>query len=327
MKQRKKIDRSKDTRRLVLVTVAVVIVFSFLTVYFSMNNEEQAQKKEQTITDDFGRTLLIPDNPQRIVSLAPSATEILFVLGLEGRIVGVDDNSDYPEAVKEIQKVGGWIPDLEKIVALKPDLVLVSDMTSVELIASLEGKGLTIVCLAPKTVYGVIQDINLVGQITGKPDVAEAVAEKLEQRIITITRVTRNTELYRPTVYLEYYPYWTFGLGSFGNDLISMAGGRNIAADAAAEYFNVSNEYIVGGNPEIIIFTLSQYTTTTVEDIRNRPGFNTIDAVKNNRIYTIDDNILSRPGPRIVDALEVLAHLIHPELFPQPQNEVRSWVC
>lgn len=327
MNQRKEIDRSKDTRRLVLVTVTAVIVFSFLTVYFSVNDEEHAPKKEQTITDDFGRTLLIPDNPQRIVSLAPSATEILFVLGLEGRIVGVDDNSDYPEAAQGIQKVGGWIPDVEKIVVLKPDLVLVSDMTSAELVASMEGKGLTIVCLAPKTVYGVIQDINLVGQITGNLDVAEAVTEKLEQRIEAITRVTETPELYRPTVYLEYYPYWTFGPGSFGNDLISMAGGRNIGAEAAAEYFNVSNEYIVGGNPEIIIFTLSQYTTTTVEDMRKRPGFNTIDAVKNNKIYTIDDDILSRPGPRIVDALEMLAHLIHPELFPQPQNEVRSWVC
>ncbi len=299
-------------------SMSVIVVLIFVCGCFTDIDENQGTGKKE-ITDDLGRTVFVPDNPQRIVSLAPSITEILFILGLESQIVGVDNNSDYPEAVKDIEKVGDWIPDEEKIVSLKPDLVLVSDLTSLQIVSSLEDKGLNVVCFDPQTVYGIIENIRVIGFIMGKADTAELIAEKLEQRIEAITTMTESC-LLKPTVYLEYYPYWTFGPGSFGNDLIVMAGGRNIAEDTATEYPNISTEYLVGKNPEIIIFTVGQYTTTTVNDIRERPGFDTINAVIHNRIYTIDDDILSRPGPRIVDALEQLASIIHPELFPQPEN-------
>lgn len=299
-----------------LMSVAVMLIL--VCGCFSDPDESQESGGKE-ITDDLGRTVYVPDNPQRIVSLAPSITEILFVLGLESHIVGVDNNSDYPEAVKDIEKVGDWIPDEEKIVSLKPDLVFVSDLTSLPIVSSLEDKGLTVVCLEPQTVYGILENMRVVGFIMGKVDTAKSVTDRLERRIEAITSVTENN-LLKPTVYLEYYPYWTFGPGSFGNDLIVMAGGRNIAEDTATEYPNISTEYLVGKNPEIIIFTVGQYTTTTVNDIRKRPGFDTINAVIHNRIYTIDDDLLSRPGPRIVDALEQLASIIHPELFPQPEN-------
>lgn len=323
MTHNRKRDRSRKTK---IAFVATIVVLSFLAVYFSATLHEGQPREKESLTDDRGKPIEVPENVQRIVSLAPSVTEILFVLGLEGYIVGVDDNSDYPEAALSLERVGGWIPDVEKIVALKPDLVIASDMTSEEVVASLEDKGLTVVYLAPKTVGGVLENIRLVGSITGRRDTAEKVVEGLERRIERITALTKKSECYQPTVYLEYYPYWTFGPGSFGDDLISLAGGRNIAADAAAEYINLSSEYIVGSNPEIIIFTTSEYTTTTIEEIRSRPGFSTVRAVQNNRIYTIDDDLLSRPGPRLVDALEMLAQLIHPELFPQSQNGV-VWIC
>ena len=303
--------------------VVICVLLALCAGCFSQTETDNTTGK--TITDNLGRTVYITDNPQRIVSLAPSVTEILFVLGLEHRIVGVDTNSNYPEAAKTIEKVGDWIPDEEKIVALNPDLILVSDMTSLNVVTSLEERGLTVVGLAPQTVDGVLQSITLVGSITGTQDAAQKVTDELEQRITAITNITSSNDLYKPTVYLEYYPYWTFGPGSFGNDLLVMAGGRNIASDAAAAYVNISSEYIVGRNPEIIIFTVGYTTDTTVEDITGRPGFDTIDAVKNNRIYTIDDDILSRPGPRIVDALEELAQIIHPELFLQPANTVIYW--
>ncbi len=304
--------------------VITCVVLALCAGCFSQT-ETYDTRTGKPVTDDLGRTVYVSDNPQRIVSLAPSVTEILCALGLGHRIVGVDKNSDYPEAVKTIEKVGDWIPDEEKIMALKPDLILVSDMTSLDVITSLEERGLTVVCLAPETVVGVLQSITLVGSITGKQDTAQKVVDELNQRIEAITDVTSGNNLYKPTVYLEYYPYWTFGPGSFGNDLVVMAGGRNIAADAAAAYVNISAEYIVGENPEIIIFTVGYTTDTTIEDIRCRPGFDTIDAVKNDRIYTIDDDILSRPGPRIVDALEELARIIHPELFPQPEHTRVYW--
>lgn len=312
---------NEEKRNHMFTTVVALLIVLMCGCISGFDENREAEKR--SIVDDLGRTVFVPDNPQRILSLAPSVTEILFILGLENQIVGVDDNSDYPEAAKDKEKVGGWIPDEERIMALRPDLVLVSDMTSQAIISSLEDRGLIVVCLAPKTVEGVIQNIRLVGLITGKEDAAQMIAEGLEQRIEAITSVTAS-QLYRPSVYLEYYPYWTFGPGSFGNDLIVMAGGINIAADTATEYPNISGEYIVGKNPEIIIFTVGHGTTTTVDDIRDRPGFDTIDAVKNNRIHTIDDDILSRPGPRIVDALEQLAYIIHPELFPQ-SRDMRLW--
>ena len=308
----------KGTKRLVVfVVIGILIVTSFFAGYLAVEPQEiQELPQEHTIIDDLGRTVIVPDNPQRIISLAPSVTEILFILELDDRIVGVDDNSDYPEEAKDMEKVGGWVIDEEKVVALNPDLVLAAGITSEATVTSLEQRGLTVVGLAPKTIHGIIQDIRLVGLITNNTEIAESVATALEDRIDAVTAVTSNATLYRPTAYLEYYPYWTFGPGSFGNELILMAGGRNIAANTTTAYPNISDEYIVGSNPDTIIFTVGLYTTTTVDNIKDRPGWDTTDAVSNDMIYTIDDNIVARSGPRIVDALEELAHLLHPDLFP-----------
>jgi len=303
-----------------LIPIALLLVglafSSALGYYLASLQPSREALEELKVIDGYGRTVSIPQSVMRIISLAPSVTEILYAIGVGERLVGVDDFSDYPEEARAKAKIGSYLePDLEKIVALKPDLILASDITSREMVLNLEEKGLTVLVLAPKTLREVIHDIRLVGLITGNADEANALAERLEKKINTITSKISNSSARRPSVYLEYYPYWSFGPGSFGHDLILMAGGRNVAEGALVAYPEVSNEFIVGSNPEIIIFTVGPHAKTTIQDIENRPGWRNIDAVRNARIYTIDDDILSRPGPRLVDALEQLAKIIHPELF------------
>jgi len=190
-------------------------------------------------------------------------------------------------------------------------------MTSEDNVANLKDKGLTVVVLAPTNIDEIIQDIRLVGIISSNTAEANNLADTLEKRIDEVTSKTNDNNLNRPGVYIEYYPYWTYGPGSFGNDLINMAGGMNIAATTSSEYPEITTEFIVASNPEIIIITIGPMCSTTIDDVTSRTGWNSVDAVKNDDIYTIDDNILSRPGPRIVDALEQLAEMIHPELFSE----------
>lgn len=300
----------------IIAIVCVMILIAFIAGFYVAEFKEQEKQAEFTVIDDYGREVTLPKNPQRIISLAPSSTEILFAVGLGNRVVGADDHSDYPEAAKNKTKIGSYLnPNLEVIASLEPDLILVTDITSKEYVASLEEKNFTVVVLAPKTIQGIIRDIRVVGAIGNKTTEANNLADNLEQRINAITSRTSISSLYRPKVYVEYYPYWTYGPGSFGNDLISMAGGKNIAAITATAYSEITNEFVVASNPELIIFTVGPRAFTTIKDIKIRTGWDKVDAVKNNKIFTIDDDIISRPGPRIVDALEQLARLIHPELF------------
>lgn len=309
----------KRKRTNVLVAIAIVcilILAAFIMDFYVAEFIEPERQNGFAVVDDYGRAVVVPKSLQRIISLAPGCTEILFAVGLGNRVVGVDDYSDYPEGAKNKTKIGSYLnPNLEVIALLAPDLILASDMTSKEYVANLEEKNLTIFVLAPKTIQGIIRDIRLVGIIGNKKKEADNLTGCIEQRINAICSKTSKISLYKPKVFIEYYPYWTYGSGSFGNELISMAGGRNTGAATAAAYSEITNEFVIASNPELIVFTVGPHTTTTIKDIKSRTGWDKISAVKNNKIYTIDDDIISRPGPRIVDALEQLANMIHPELF------------
>ena len=299
-----------------IAAICSIILVSVIMGLYIADSDKSENAFALTITDDYGEKVTIPNNIQRIVSLSPSTTEILFAVGLGDKIVGIDEYSDYPEETKGITKIGSYLtPNLEIIVSLKPDLVFVSDMTSKDDVENLKEKGLIVVALAPITIDEIIQDIRLVGAISDNAAEANNLADSLEERIDLVTSKTNNSNLDRPRVYIEYFPYWTYGPGSFGNDLISMAGGTNIAASTATEYPEITTEFIVASNPEIIILTIGPMTSTSVEDIITRIGWDSLDAIKNDEIFTIDDNIISRPGPRMVNALERLAEIIHPELF------------
>ena len=268
------------------------------------------------LVDDYGRTIKLGKIPERIVSTAPTPTEILFAVGAGDLVVGVDEYSDYPAEVLNITKVGSYTLNTEIIISLQPDLIISSDLVPLSQLELLEDNGIPFVILATRTLEDVLKDIRLVGILTGQVEAANDLADSLEDRIDAVTEKTQAEGVVKPRVYLEYYPYWTYGPGSFGDNLIALAGGINIAENTSSEYPMLSSEFIIAQDPEVIIYTVGYMTTTTAEEISSRPGWYSITAVEEGNISSIDDNIVSRYGPRIVDGLEELAALLHPDLFP-----------
>jgi iron complex transport system substrate-binding protein len=267
------------------------------------------------LVDDYGRTIKLDSIPERIVSTAPTPTEMLFAVGAGDLVVGVDSYSDYPAEVANITKVGDYTLSTEVIISLQPDLIISSDLVPISQLELLEDQGIPFVILATRTLDDVLKDLRLVGILTGHVDEANELVDELEDRIEAVTSKTQAVDLVKPRVYLEYYPYWTYGPGSFGDDLIALAGGINIAENTSSEYPMLTSEFVIAQDPEIIVYTVGYMTTTTADEISSRPGWDVITAVSEGDIHSMDDNLLSRYGPRILDGLENLAALLHPDLF------------
>ncbi|MCK5653721.1 MAG: ABC transporter substrate-binding protein [Dehalococcoidia bacterium] len=276
------------------------------------------------ITDDHGRTVNIAETPERIVSLAPSITEILFALGLGDKVVGITDYCDYPEElldkieIGEIQRVGAPFPgfNLETIVDLQPDVAFAIGATVPYYVNDLEGYGIAAVVLDAKDIDGIFHDIELVGEVTGKEAEAAALNADLEEQISEIVATVANAltpsifygaDVSDPTV------PWTAGNGTFIDAFITLAGGENIAGEVDG-WTTFSLEVLVNANPDIIVLGGALWGISA-EDVTSHPAWQDIDAVKNGKVFAIDDTPLVRPGPRIADGLELLAGLIHPELF------------
>lgn len=267
------------------------------------------------LVDDYGRTIKLDSIPERIVSTAPTPTEMLFAVGAGDLVVGVDTYSDYPAEVANITKVGDYTLSTEVIISLQPDLIISSDLVPISQLELLEDQGIPFVILATRTLDDVLKDLRLVGILTGHVDEANELVDELEERIEAVTSKTQAVDLVKPRAYLEYYPYWTYGPGSFGDDLIALAGGINIAENTSSEYPMLTSEFVIAQDPEIIVYTVGYMTTTTADEISSRPGWDVITAVSEGDIHSMDDNLLSRYGPRIVDGLEDMAALLHPDLF------------
>ena len=273
------------------------------------------------ITDQLGRTVKLDRIPQRIISLAPSNTEILFALGLGNRIVAVTDYCNYPPEAQAKPKIGGFTtPSIEEVVALSPDLVLAASLQQKTIIPALEGKGLTIFTLDPKTLDEVLEAITLVGEITGKEEEASELVAEMQKRIKAVTDKTSSLLLQeqRPRVfYVTWHdPLMTCGAGTHHDELIRLAGGTNVARDLTG-YAGISLEAIIGANPEVIIAGVGMGTGEDLpfQFVKTEPRLRNIDARRNNRVYNIEVDLAGRHGPRLVDALEKFAEFIHPELF------------
>ncbi len=275
-----------------------------------------------TVTDVAGRRVTLAAIPQRIVSLAPSTTEILFALDLGTQVVGVDDFSDFPAEAKSLPKIGGsgGKYNFEQIVSLKPDLILAAEITAPEVIKKLEDLKLyVLVVTATKTTFeNIFTSITLVGQATSRVDQARRVTDGMKQKLEAVKSKVATAKT-KPRVYWELdatnpaKPF-TVGPGSFVDDIITLAGGVNVFGTVSKPYPQVGAEQVVAANPEVIILSDAAYGIT-VESVLNRSGWQVIEAVKQKQVYPIDDNLVSRPGPRIVDGLEAAAKLIHPEVF------------
>ncbi|MGE5377974.1 MAG: ABC transporter substrate-binding protein [Bacteroidota bacterium] len=274
-----------------------------------------------TVTDGLGRKVSLNGPAQRVVSLAPSNTEILFAIGAGSQVVGRDEFADYPPEAKSIQSVGGSMGEYstEAIVALKPDLVLAAEINPPELVKQLEDLGLKVYYLKnPNTLEEMYVNLGIVGQLTGH-DVNDLV-KSLKDRVSAVDEKIKSVTD-KPVVFYEIdatdpnKPY-TYGPGTFGDLLISRAGGVNLATAAGITdpYPQVSLEQVVAANPGVIVLGDSMWGVTA-DAVKARPGWGDLAAVTNNQIHPFDDNLVSRPGPRLVDGLEQLAKLLHPELF------------
>lgn len=273
-----------------------------------------------TITDDAGREIHLNSTPTRIVSHVPSITETIFALGLGDKLVADSDYCDYPEAAKTKPKIGGYFtPNIEEIVAMKPDLVL-TDGHVPELITKLDSLGIPIAVIDPKDINGVLKDIELLGNITGSQKKAAEIISNFEERVDAVMyKVVPLCSL--PSVFYVFDATdttkpWTAGPGSFVDSLINMAGGHNVAASASDPWIQFNMEELVNSNPDIILVDSSHGTAAISPDqIKELPGWQGLKAVKENHIYTIDGDLVNRSGPRLVEGLEEMAKILHPDLF------------
>ncbi|MDR0269804.1 ABC transporter substrate-binding protein [Paenibacillus sp.] len=273
-----------------------------------------------TLQDATGQSFTFKEAPKKIVSVSPAETEALFAIGLGDEIVGVSDYDDYPEAVKSKPKMGGIMkPNEEAMIAAQPDVVFTGISMSEDAVKKLRELQIPIFKTAPKTVDDVMKNIETYGQITDHQAEAQKVVDQMkEERDKIVQAVKSLSEDQKKKVYIEFSPGWTVGKGEFMDELIMLAGGINVAADTQG-WNQISEEKIIKDNPDVILFAKSVVDDKTKKGlgdiIKGRSGWDQITAVKNGNVIGMDDNLLSRPGPRVTQGLLEVAKAIYPELF------------
>ncbi len=286
---------------------------------------EEAPTPAIEVTDQLGRAVKINKTPQRIISIAPSNTEILYALGLSEHLVAVTKYCDYPPEAKEKPNIGGYTtPNIEEIVALAPDLILATSQHQERIIPQLEERGLNVFALAPKTLDEVLISIKLVGDITGKKEEAAELLRDMQKRIKAVTdKVGSLPEDEKPGVfYLTWHdPLKTSGQGTLNNELLQQAGGRNIFAEVTGTQ-SVDLEALVMRNPQVMIAGIGMGSgeDQPLTYLKTESRLQNTEAGKTNRVYGIDMDLTGRGGPRLVDGLEQFARCIHPEIFGPPEN-------
>ncbi|MBL8058983.1 MAG: cobalamin-binding protein, partial [Anaerolineales bacterium] len=274
-----------------------------------------------TFTDGLGRAVTLAGPAQRIITLAPSNTELLFAVGAGGQMAGRDELSDYPPEAQDVASIGSTYGALntELIVSLKPDLVLLAEVNTPENVKTLEDLGLTVFYLSnPVDFDGLYANVLTIGRLTGRTAEAEALAASLRARVEAVlaktSAVTDHPKVFYEIDATDPTKPFTVGAGTFMDTLLTLAGGENVGAALESPYPQISSEELVKQDPALILLGDAAYGVTP-ESVAARPGWEALTAVKTNQIAAFDDNLVSRPGPRLVDGLELLAKLLHPELF------------
>ncbi|HWJ03752.1 MAG TPA: ABC transporter substrate-binding protein [Verrucomicrobiae bacterium] len=271
-----------------------------------------------TIKDDTQTDVTISAQPKRIVSLVPSSTETLFALGLEGKVVAVTKWDDYPVDVqKKVEYVfaDSLNPNTEQILKLNPDLIILGALNAktVETIRNLK---IPVVVLKPENLQSTYKSIETLGQLTGTADEAKKIVTEMQNKEKNIAqKVGQVKEADRLRVWTEVDAnLFTPGDGTFLNELITKAGGTNIASDVKG-WAQYNSEKVIAKNPQVIFETYSYYDKDAKKNILARQGWQSLDAVKNQRVVELNSNLVTRPGPRIVDGLESIAKALYPDLF------------
>jgi iron complex transport system substrate-binding protein len=267
-----------------------------------------APPSRRTLRDGLNREVRVVESPQRIVSLAPNITEILFALGLGDRVIGVTSYCDYPAEARAKEKIGDTLrPDLERLIALRPDLVLVSTSSQLEdLTRRLDELAIPVYVTSPRTLEEVISSIRRLGEVTGARESASTLASGMEQRVAKVRAQVAGRPRPRVLYVLQTGPLITAGGKTFIDDLIRIAGGDSISAAETADYPQFSRETVIARAPEVIIAPMS-HGAETVSESDLRRDYAATPAIRDDRILRIDPDLVDRPGPRLVEGLEQLA--------------------
>jgi iron complex transport system substrate-binding protein len=318
-----------NTKYLIAAVAVIVLIASaaFVYIYYQGQAPDEGIEALQNLVDDQGYTTNLTAYPDKIISVAPSCTEILFAIDAGDQVVGVTDYCNYPYnfaewvAAGNMTSIGDFTaPNLEVIYSLDPDLILASGGVQTESVDTLRERGYKVLVLDPTSVDGILKNIELVGNATGKRAEATALVNDLTSRINAVSETVANAA--KPKVYYETYyeitSSWTIGGLAWQTELIEKAGGTNVFGDQQMAYYQYQVEALIARNPDVIVLPAGGMGTgeqADIDAVKARPGWSTMNAVQKDRIYQIDPNLLERSGPRIVDAIEQLAKFIHPELF------------
>ncbi len=278
----------------------------------------------RTFVDDLGRKLYLAQPPKRIVSLAPSITEMLFSLGLDQEIVGVTEFCNYPSAALDKPKVGYAQPNLESIVALEPELIVApKSFLRVDLLNRLEQLKISTMLLDAQTVEDILRHIQLLGRMVGRVPESLKVTETIRKQMTALTDPLAGRP--RPTLLfvINTDPLITVGPGSYIHQLIELAGARNAAESAGTPYPRLSIEEVLRQNPEFLLFPTGQFEGIPQAEQDQWRRWTSLEAVKRNQFAQINSDILNRPGPRVIEALEALITILHPDVVqPAGQGEL-----
>jgi iron complex transport system substrate-binding protein len=278
----------------------------------------------RTFVDALGRKLFLAKAPSRVVSMAPNVTEMLFALGLEEKVVAVTPFCDYPQEAQSKTRLGGTNPSIEQILALKPDLVLApQDMIQPDLLQGLDRVKVSTFVLQAAQLDDVLSQIQTIARLFDRSKAGDELAATIRQRIATIKERTQSLPHPRVLYVLNTDPLQTVGPGSFIHQLIEAAGGANIAADTLTAYPRFALEEVLARDPELIVFPVGTAEGIPEEEQQQWRRWSSLSAVKHNRLVHVPSVLVDRPGPRIVEGLELLAKAIHPEAFMGESQEKR----
>jgi iron complex transport system substrate-binding protein len=303
--------KTKSLRALILISLLLGCACNF------RGPAREGPIATREITDDAGRRVPLPSQVDRVITLAPNLTEIVFAVGGGNRLVGNTTYCDYPAEAKTIAKVGDSLqPSLERIIALRPQVVLISTASQLEVFThQLHEQNIAVFVTDPHDIEGVFRSIEQVGQILGQTEQANQIVKQLRDRVVAVERAVQNTKPLRVFYQASGEPLYTAGREAFVTDLIRRAGAVSVTADVSGAWPKYSKESALAANPEAIILptggSMGSANSSVTEALRKSP------AALAGRVYKINDDFLARPGPRLIDGLEAMARALHPEAFNQ----------
>jgi iron complex transport system substrate-binding protein len=303
---------------------AALVLVGWFWVQFPVSAQAEIKIQPHQVTDPIGRVVSVPRQPQRVVALAPSVTEIIFALERQDILVGVTRFSDFPEAARALPKVGSYVQlDVERIVALRPDLCIgIRDGNPLAAVAQLEALGIPVFAVDPRGLDTVIQSVAVIGQLLNAQTEAENINTSMRRRIDQVkTGIANATRKPRVFFQIGVSPIVSVGSETFIHELIHLAGGINVSA-GPAPYPRYSKEQVIDLAPDVIVIS-SMDRMAVFEQVKAEwEKWPAIPAVKHKSVFIAPSNLFDRPTPRLVDGLELLAGLIHPELFPDRKGDL-----